>query len=47
MVNKLKEKKTMFNFNAAIVIISIINLIIDEAICVGKKRLARLKISWV
>ena len=47
MVNKSKEKKTMFNFNAAIVIINIINLIIDEAICVDKKRFGRLKISWV
>lgn len=33
----------MFNFNFANVIINIINLIIDEAISVGKKRSVKFK----
>ncbi len=38
----------MLNFNFAIVIISIINLIIiDEAICVDKKRFGKFKMALV
>ena len=41
--NLRKDMNTMFNFNFAIVIINIINLIIDEAISVGKKRSVKFK----